>query len=319
MWAEPGFAPSRSATRRTRRSCSSWDSARSMLWWTEGSAGRSPDAGRFVIRYDHRDTGRSTTYEPGRPGYTGADLVADAVGVLDGYGLPAAHLVGVSAGGALAQLLALDVPGRVLSLALISTSPADPGDRDLPAAERRVRRVRPLGDGGLVGRRLGDRVPRRVRARAGWWRAAVRRGRRARSRPPGRRARRRRRGPPEPRPARRATTGREARCRRSGRRRSSFTAPPTRCSPFRTAGRWPARSRTHGCSCSTAPATASSEPTGTRSPRRSCRTPARGRDRTTVWLHAAVRPFPARRGPRSRVPAAPCDAWRREFEPEFGG
>jgi pimeloyl-ACP methyl ester carboxylesterase len=39
--------------------------------------------GRFVIRYDHRDTGRSTTYEPGHPGYTGADLLADAVALLD--------------------------------------------------------------------------------------------------------------------------------------------------------------------------------------------------------------------------------------------
>src|SRR5262245_31073419 len=79
----------------------------SMLWWEAGSCLLLADGGRFVIRYDHRDTGRSVTYEPGRPEYTGADLVADAVGVLDAYGIPAAHAVGVSAGGALAQLLAL--------------------------------------------------------------------------------------------------------------------------------------------------------------------------------------------------------------------
>jgi len=91
------------------------------------------DAGRLVIRYDHRDTGRSVTYEPGRPGYTGADLITDAVGVLDGHGVAAAHVVGVSAGGALAQLLALDCPHRVLSLVVISSSPATPGDRELPA------------------------------------------------------------------------------------------------------------------------------------------------------------------------------------------
>ena len=36
-----------------------------------------------MIRYDHRDTGRSVTYEPGHPEYTGADIVADAAGVLD--------------------------------------------------------------------------------------------------------------------------------------------------------------------------------------------------------------------------------------------
>jgi pimeloyl-ACP methyl ester carboxylesterase len=104
----------------------------SMLWWDEGFCRMLADGGRFVIRYDHRDTGRSVTYEPGRPGYTGADLVADAAGVLDAYGIAAAHLVGVSAGGAFAQLLALDFPERVLSLVLISTSPVTTGDRALP-------------------------------------------------------------------------------------------------------------------------------------------------------------------------------------------
>jgi pimeloyl-ACP methyl ester carboxylesterase len=106
----------------------------SMLWWEEGFCRRLADGGRFVLRYDHRDTGRSVTYEPGHPEYTGADLVADAVGVLDAYGIGAAHLVGVSAGGAFAQLLALGFADRVLSLVLISTSPALPVDRELPAA-----------------------------------------------------------------------------------------------------------------------------------------------------------------------------------------
>jgi pimeloyl-ACP methyl ester carboxylesterase len=106
--------------------------AASMLWWEEGFCRMLADRGRFVIRYDHRDTGRSVSYEPGRPGYTGADLVADAAGVLDAYGLPAAHLVGVSAGGAFAQLLALDFPDRVRSLVLVSTSPALSVGRELP-------------------------------------------------------------------------------------------------------------------------------------------------------------------------------------------
>jgi pimeloyl-ACP methyl ester carboxylesterase len=103
----------------------------SMLWWEEGFCRTLAEGGRFVIRYDHRDTGRSVTYEPGHPEYTGADLVADAAGVLDAYGIPAAHVVGVSAGGAFAQLLALDFADRVLSLVLISTSPALPGERGL--------------------------------------------------------------------------------------------------------------------------------------------------------------------------------------------
>jgi pimeloyl-ACP methyl ester carboxylesterase len=105
----------------------------SMLWWEEGFCRMLADRGRYVIRYDQRDTGRSVTDEPGRPGYTGDDLLADAAGVLDAHELPAAHLVGVSAGGALAQLLALDHPERVLSLVLISTSSAVSTGRVLPA------------------------------------------------------------------------------------------------------------------------------------------------------------------------------------------
>jgi pimeloyl-ACP methyl ester carboxylesterase len=104
----------------------------SMLWWQDGFCRLLAGRGLFVIRYDQRDTGRSTTYEHGHPGYTGEDLRGDVVAVLDGYQLAAAHLVGVSAGGALVQLLALDFPSRVQSLVLISTSPAIPGDRGLP-------------------------------------------------------------------------------------------------------------------------------------------------------------------------------------------
>jgi pimeloyl-ACP methyl ester carboxylesterase len=105
----------------------------SMLWWEEDFCRMLAGGGRFVIRYDHRDTGRSIAYEPGRPEYTGADLTADAVGVLDGFGISAAHLVGVSAGGGIAQEVALDSADRVLSLTVISTSPATPGEHDLPS------------------------------------------------------------------------------------------------------------------------------------------------------------------------------------------
>jgi pimeloyl-ACP methyl ester carboxylesterase len=112
----------------------------SMLWWEEGLCRRLAEGRRFVIRYDHRDTGRSVTYQPGRPGYTSGDLVADAAGVLDAYELPAAHVVGVSAGGAFAQLLGLDFADRVRSLVLISTSPALPGERELPQPSEEFRR-----------------------------------------------------------------------------------------------------------------------------------------------------------------------------------
>jgi pimeloyl-ACP methyl ester carboxylesterase len=103
----------------------------SMDWWEDEFCERLATAGRFVIRYDHRDTGQSTTYEPGAPGYSANDLVADAVGLLDAYGLATAHIVGMSMGGRIALKLALDHPGRVASLALISTSPGE--GEDLPS------------------------------------------------------------------------------------------------------------------------------------------------------------------------------------------
>ena len=80
----------------------------------------------FVVRYDNRDTGGSTSYPPGEPGYTGDDLVADAAALLAVLGVGRAHVVGQSMGGALAQLLALDHPERVASLTLVATSPAGP-------------------------------------------------------------------------------------------------------------------------------------------------------------------------------------------------
>jgi pimeloyl-ACP methyl ester carboxylesterase len=112
----------------------------SMLWWEDGFCQLLADGGRFVLRYDHRDTGRSVTYEPGRPEYTGADLVADAVAVLDAYGIGGAHVVGVSAGGAFAQLVAVRFPNRVRSLVLISTSPALSVERELPSPTERYHR-----------------------------------------------------------------------------------------------------------------------------------------------------------------------------------
>jgi pimeloyl-ACP methyl ester carboxylesterase len=106
----------------------------SMLSWDEGLCGRLADGGRFVIRYDLRDAGRSVTYAPGAPQYTLRDLVADVVGLLDSFGLPSAHLVGMSAGAAIAQVVALDRPDRVASLTLASSTPGIPGQetRDLP-------------------------------------------------------------------------------------------------------------------------------------------------------------------------------------------
>jgi pimeloyl-ACP methyl ester carboxylesterase len=112
----------------------------SMLWWDGAFCRRLAAGGRFVVRYDHRDTGRSTTFPPGNPGYTGAALVTDAVAVLDGYGIAAAHVVGFSAGGGIAQHLAFAHPERVRSLVLVSTSPAVSGGRPLPPPTAAYRR-----------------------------------------------------------------------------------------------------------------------------------------------------------------------------------
>ena len=103
----------------------------SMDCWEDDFCARLAAGPRYVVRYDHRDTGQSTSYPPGAPGYTGDDLVADPIALLDALGVRAAHVVGLSMGGALAQLIGLDHRERVASLTLIATSPAGPDD-DLP-------------------------------------------------------------------------------------------------------------------------------------------------------------------------------------------
>jgi len=116
-------------------------SSASMDWWEDEFCARLAAGGRFVVRYDHRDTGESVAYEPGRPPYTGADLASDALGVLDALGIHRAHVAGMSMGGAIAQVLALEHPERVASLTPIATSPVSgshdglpPMDDDLVAA-----------------------------------------------------------------------------------------------------------------------------------------------------------------------------------------
>ena len=113
--------------------------AASMDWWEDEFCERLAAGPRFVIRYDLRDTGQSVTYEAGAPGYSGTDLVEDAVGILDALELPRAHVVGQSMGGALAQVLALEHPERVSSLTLISTSGAVEGAGDLPGMTAQAR------------------------------------------------------------------------------------------------------------------------------------------------------------------------------------
>ncbi|MFE5856730.1 alpha/beta fold hydrolase [Streptomyces sp. NPDC056500] len=75
--------------------------------------------GLRVIRYDHRDTGRSTVRDFAEHPYGYAELVRDPVAVLDAHGVTAAHVVAMSMGTVMGQLLALDHPERLLSLTLM--------------------------------------------------------------------------------------------------------------------------------------------------------------------------------------------------------
>jgi pimeloyl-ACP methyl ester carboxylesterase len=108
-----------------------------MGWWDSELCSDLADHGFFVIRYDNRDTGRSTKLRQhrvtrgdlvkafagrARPPYTLMDMAEDALGLLDHLGIKAAHVAGVSMGGMIAQTLAIEHPGRVLSLTSIMST-----------------------------------------------------------------------------------------------------------------------------------------------------------------------------------------------------
>ncbi len=96
--------------------------------WPDELVGRLAAAGRRVIRYDHRDTGRSSVVDFEAGPYTWADMKDDLLAVLDGYGIDCAHIVGHSAGGLLAQWVAAERPERVLTLTVIGSSPLGAGE-----------------------------------------------------------------------------------------------------------------------------------------------------------------------------------------------
>jgi pimeloyl-ACP methyl ester carboxylesterase len=143
----------------------------SILSWPDELCDRLAVGGRRVIRYDVRDTGRSESYPPGEPGYSLADLVDDAVGVLDTTATERAHIAGMSTGGWIAQLLALGHPERVATLTLIASRPNAPGpvDDDLPGHDSAVMeaiRTTPAPDWS-DGRDVIDHLVRQARTLAG--------------------------------------------------------------------------------------------------------------------------------------------------------
>lgn len=91
-------------------------------------------AGRYVIRYDNRDVGQSSVIDFEQNPYTLADMAGDALGVLDHYGIEAAHAVGASMGGMITQYLMIHHPQRLLSATVIMSSPlsGNPDDSGAP-------------------------------------------------------------------------------------------------------------------------------------------------------------------------------------------
>lgn len=155
------------------------------------------ERGFRVIRFDNRDVGLSTHLDgvdahlaealagdASQVPYRLSDMARDTVGLLDALGIEAAHVVGASMGGMIAQRMAIEHPRRMLSLCSImsTTSARDVGHSTPearaallapPAADREGAILRAMAAGRTVGSRvypLGDEA-RRARAEAAYDRA----------------------------------------------------------------------------------------------------------------------------------------------------
>ncbi len=121
------------------------------IMWPDAFCEGLAEKGHYVIRYDNRDIGRSSRLDAagtvdaadfmmksmmGQPTppapYTLDDMAGDAVGLLDALKIRAAHIVGASMGGMIAQIVASKHGGRALSLTSIMSTT---GKRDLPQAK----------------------------------------------------------------------------------------------------------------------------------------------------------------------------------------
>jgi pimeloyl-ACP methyl ester carboxylesterase len=110
--------------------------ASQMIMWDEDFCELLARRGFRVIRFDNRDIGHSThvrgapipsrwrllTRSARAAAYSLGEMADDAVGLLDQLQIPGAHIVGISMGGMIAQLLAIDHPDRVLSLVSIMST-----------------------------------------------------------------------------------------------------------------------------------------------------------------------------------------------------
>jgi pimeloyl-ACP methyl ester carboxylesterase len=109
--------------------------ATQMIAWDEEFCGMLAERGFRVVRFDNRDIGRSTKVRSGgvpnvldllvgrgAPEYRLRDMAADTVGLMDHLGIDAAHVVGASMGGMIAQCTAMGHPDRVRSLCSIMST-----------------------------------------------------------------------------------------------------------------------------------------------------------------------------------------------------
>jgi len=115
-----------------------------MVAWPESFCKKLAQNGHWVLRFDNRDIGLSSkieavgvpdlmaamaAYQQGLPvdaPYTLSDMAADAVGLMDALKLEKAHVCGLSMGGMIAQVMAIEYPRRVLSLISMESSNGDP-------------------------------------------------------------------------------------------------------------------------------------------------------------------------------------------------
>lgn len=111
--------------------------AAQLIHWRDEFCQALVDRGLQVIRFDSRDAGLSTHLTDAPPpnlpaalagdlssaSYTLSDMASDTVGLLDVLGLEKTHVVGASMGGYIAQTMAIEHPGRVMSLvSMMSTT-----------------------------------------------------------------------------------------------------------------------------------------------------------------------------------------------------
>ncbi|MGH9001464.1 MAG: alpha/beta fold hydrolase [Acidimicrobiia bacterium] len=128
-----------------------------LVWWPDGFCSALAERGFYVVRYDNRDVGLSARIDDApvpdvmaalggdasSAGYTLVDMAADGAGLLDALGIDAAHVVGVSMGGMIAQHMAIHFPERVRTLCSIMSAPTGVMAADPPTPEAGAVLIRP--------------------------------------------------------------------------------------------------------------------------------------------------------------------------------